>query len=258
MRGSNESTPPDRSDAGSDAQFVDLPLFPDLEPDGEGADSGGPEQLEAEPEATGPIRPGAEEHESEIASPIIRKPRAREALADRPQPEELPEPAILPAVELEPEALELDLDGPEVPDEQEAGRELFEGPASLTNRLGAALLDLTVMASAAIALLGGAALLGSGLAPGDWPAFVLPWLAFSFLYHVVPLAFWGRTPGMASMGIMACHLDGGSLSFVQAIYRWLASLGTTVLLGLPGLLALTGRSAADRASESVTIWRSHR
>ncbi len=114
------------------------------------------------------------------------------------------------------------------------------------------------MASAAIALLGGAALLGVRLTPSVWPAFILPWLAFSFLYHVLPLGFWGRTPGMASMGITARHLEGGSMTFVQAIYRWLASLGTLALLGLPGLLALTGRSAADRASESVTIWQGYR
>ena len=101
----------------------------------------------------------------------------------------------------------------------------------------------------------GTALLGASPTLDDWPAFVLPCVAFSFLYHVVPLAFWGRTPGMASMGITARDLDGGGLSFGQAVRRWLATLVTAALLGLPGLLALTGRSASDRASGSITIWR---
>lgn len=131
----------------------------------------------------------------------------------------------------------------------------IEGPATLTNRLGAALLDLAVMVAAAVALLAGAALLGTPPTVDDWPAFVLPWVAFSFLYHVVPLSFWGRTPGMASMGLTARHLDGGGLTFTQALARWLASLFTTALLGLPGLLALTGRSTTDWASGSITIWQ---
>lgn len=134
----------------------------------------------------------------------------------------------------------------------------IEGPATLTSRLGSALLDLAAMAAAAVALLAGAALLGTNPTPGDWPAFVLPWVAFSFVYYVMPLAFWGRTPGMASLGLTARHLDGHGLSFGQAVRRWLASLLTTALLGLPGLLALTGRSASDLASGSITIWRGFR
>jgi uncharacterized RDD family membrane protein YckC len=246
MRGSNESTPLERSETGADSQFVDLPLFTHLEPEADEPPSDEP--LEAEPDATGPVHADSVE-----ADPVIHEPAIR-----APEPEELLEPASLEAYEAEPEAVELDLEAPDTVDEGLEPAEFVEGPASLTNRLGAALLDLAVMASAAAALLGGAALLKVGLTPGVWPAFVLPWLAFSFLYHVIPLGFWGRTPGMASMGITARHLDGGSLSFVQATYRWLASLGTTALLGLPGLLAITGRSAADRASESVTVWQGYR
>ena len=141
--------------------------------------------------------------------------------------------------------------GPEPP----VTRLPISGPATLTNRLGAALLDLAVMAAAAVALLAGAALLGARPTADDWPPFLLPWLIFSFLYHVVPLAFWGRTPGMASMGLTARHIDGGGLSFGQAIARWLATLVTTALLGLPGLAATTGRSATDWASRSITVWR---
>jgi uncharacterized RDD family membrane protein YckC len=130
-----------------------------------------------------------------------------------------------------------------------------EGPARLTDRLGAALLDLAVMAGAVIALAGGAAILGATPQPSDWPLIAFPWLLFSFLYHVVPMAFWGRTPGMASMSLVARTLDDRPLSLGQAVRRWLATLATAALLGIPGLLALSGRSATDRLSQSVTRWK---
>ncbi len=60
---------------------------------------------------------------------------------------------------------------------------------------------------------------------------------------------------MASMGLTARHFDGGGLSFGQALARWIATLLTTALLGIPGLFALTGRSATDWASGSITVWR---
>jgi len=128
-------------------------------------------------------------------------------------------------------------------------------PASLTDRLGAALLDLAVMAGAAIALAGGAAVLGATPQLSDWPLLAFPWLLFSFLYHVIPMAFWGQTPGMASMSLTARTLDDRPLSLGQAVRRWLATLGTTLLLGIPSLLAFTGRSATDRLSQSATHWK---
>lgn len=191
---------------------------------------------------------------------------------DLPLFDELDEPAILPAPddEAEPEAER----GPklfEEPDQTGPVGEAFESdgviepalpieleerPANLTDRLGAALLDLGVMAAVAIVLVLGAMLLGVSPRTDDWPLFFVPWLLFSFLYHVVPTAFWGRTPGMASMSLVARAADGGALSFGQALKRWLATLGTTALLGVPGLLALTGRSTADRVSQSTTLWKS--
>lgn len=129
-----------------------------------------------------------------------------------------------------------------------------EGPATLTDRLGAALLDLAVMAAAAVALAGGAALLGAAPQLSDWPLIAIPWLLFSFLYHVMPMAFWGQTPGMAFMSLTARTLDNRPLSLGQAIRRWLATMATAALLGIPGLLALSGRSATDRLSQSVTRW----
>jgi uncharacterized RDD family membrane protein YckC len=81
--------------------------------------------------------------------------------------------------------------------------------------------------------------------------FLLP---FSFLYQVFPLAFWGRTPGMARVGLVARSCDGQSLSFSQAALRWLSSLLTLATAGLPWILtATTGRSLADRLSDSQTL-----
>ena len=83
---------------------------------------------------------------------------------------------------------------------------------------------------------------------------LLFFLPFSFLYQVFPLAFWGRTPGMARTGLVARGRDGRSLTFGQAGLRWLASVLTVLLLGLPVLSTqLTGRSLADRISDSQTL-----
>ncbi|NJL29066.1 MAG: hypothetical protein HC897_14870 [Thermoanaerobaculia bacterium] len=78
-------------------------------------------------------------------------------------------------------------------------------------------------------------------------------LVFSFLYCVVPLAFWGRTPGMVMSHEIARSLDDQPLSFGQTILRWLGALITLALAGLPTLLALIGgRSLADQISGSKT------
>ncbi|HUP42559.1 MAG TPA: RDD family protein, partial [Thermoanaerobaculia bacterium] len=88
---------------------------------------------------------------------------------------------------------------------------------------------------------------------GDWPALVLFLLVFSFLYTVLPLAFWGQTPGMAWAGLVARARGYESLTFSQTGRRWLGGLLTAALLGLPALLAAGGgRSMADRLSDSDT------
>ena len=79
--------------------------------------------------------------------------------------------------------------------------------------------------------------------------------AFSFLYSVVTLAFWGQTPGMVAAGLMARSHGDQPLSFGQTGLRWLAGLLTVALGGLPLLVALTGRSFADRLSGSATYTR---
>jgi len=181
--------------------------------------------------------------EREESAPLVAEP------PEKPQPalEFEPEPVSTEGKKIVESAVEVEPATPTPP-----GRS--QGPASLTDRLGAALLDLGVMAATAIALVGGAALLGATPRPSDWPLIAVPWLLFSFLYYVVPVAFWGRTPGMASMSLTARTLDNRPLSLGQSVRRWLATLGTTALVGLPGLLAISGRSATDRLSQSMTRW----
>lgn len=126
-------------------------------------------------------------------------------------------------------------------------------PATLGKRFLAAVIDLAVWLAALLLLALGATLLGVTPSVRDWPAALLFLAAFSFLYTVVPLAFWGKTPGMAWAGIVAHSGDGEPLTFGQTGVRWLATLVTFALLGLPALLALLpGGSLVDRWSRSHT------
>lgn len=125
-------------------------------------------------------------------------------------------------------------------------------PARFGARLLAALADLGVHALAAAVVWAGAALAGARLGAADLPALAVFLLAFSFLYSVVSLAFWGQTPGMAAAGVIARGDGDQPLTFGQTGLRWLAALLTLLLAGLPLLLALTGRSLPDRLSGTRT------
>lgn len=136
-----------------------------------------------------------------------------------------------------------------------AGRRRYArqtGAARLRPRLAAGLTDLGVCAAVLVVLL--VVLLAQGVRPAisDWPAGALFLLTFSFLYTVLPLAFWGRTPGMALIGLRAAGGDGGPLSFRQAVLTWLGLVLTVILAGLPALLALRGRTLSDLLSGSTT------
>lgn len=125
---------------------------------------------------------------------------------------------------------------------------------SLSARYLAGLADLAVHVALAVALLFGARLLGVPAGLDDGPALLLFLLIFSFLYTVVPLAFWGQTPGMAWAGLVARTPSGESLAFGQTALRWLGGVLSVLLLGIPVLpAALNGRSLADRLSGSVTL-----
>jgi uncharacterized RDD family membrane protein YckC len=124
--------------------------------------------------------------------------------------------------------------------------------AAIPRRLRAACGDLAILLAAGGVAAVGATLLGAHLGVESLPALLVFLLSFSFLYCVVSLAFWGQTPGMAWTGLIARSEETEPLSFGQTALRWLGHWLTWALLGLPGLLALSGRSLADRLSGSST------
>ena len=73
---------------------------------------------------------------------------------------------------------------------------------------------------------------------------------FSFIYHVLPLVFWGHTPGMARFGLVARSIDGGPLTIGQAVRRWLGALLSVATLGLFFALGHE-RTLCDRLSGST-------
>lgn len=126
-------------------------------------------------------------------------------------------------------------------------------PAGIGMRLAAGLIDLLVHLALAGVLIGGSSLLR---APVGWRhAVPLTFVAlvFSYVYYVVPLAFWGRTPGMAVAGLRVRTLEDQPLSLPQATKHWLSLLLTAATGGLGVLLAVGGRSLADRLSGSQTL-----
>jgi uncharacterized RDD family membrane protein YckC len=140
----------------------------------------------------------------------------------------------------------------EVPTEPEV--EAAAEGATVPARLLAGLADVAIHAGVVALLLWGVHAFGIPLTLELWPPLLLFLGAFSFLYAVVPLAFWGQTPGMASLGLLTCTADDQHLTFAQTARRWLAGVLTLVLLGLPTLLAFGGRrSLADVVSGSRTV-----
>lgn len=130
--------------------------------------------------------------------------------------------------------------------------------AGLGPRLVAAAFDGMVLGVAAALALIGAALLDVRPGLAGLPGIAALLLVFSFAYSVVPLAFWGATPGMRVARLVARDRDGGPLTFGQTALRWLAGLLTLALAGVPMLLALGplgARSPADRMSRSLTWLR---
>lgn len=124
-----------------------------------------------------------------------------------------------------------------------------EPGSTRVSRLLAGLLDLALHAAVLGLAVAAADAMGVRPRAAHVPALVAFLLLFSFLYHLVPLAFWGRTPGMASLGLVARSREDKPLSFAQAARRWLAALITLLSLGLAWLAE---PSLADRLSNSST------
>jgi uncharacterized RDD family membrane protein YckC len=149
-------------------------------------------------------------------------------------------------------------DEPEPADDLPSAADAAPVRAGLAPRLVAAACDGLVLAVAAALALIGAALLDVRPGAEMLPGLAALLLVFSFAYSVVPLAFWGATPGMRAVRLVARDRDGGPLTFGQTAARWAGGLLTLALAGLPMLLALGplgGRSPADRLSRSLTWQR---
>ena len=132
--------------------------------------------------------------------------------------------------------------------------ELGEVVASPVDRLLAGIADLGVHGALLALTAGGCVAVGVPVTLDDWPPFAGLALVLSFLYWIIPLAFWGQTPGMAWIGTAARSEDDEPLSFGQAVLRWIGALSTAALGGLPLLMALGGgRSLSDRMSDSKTL-----
>jgi len=127
--------------------------------------------------------------------------------------------------------------------------------AGLGARLLATLVDLAIQSLVALAAVAGVRALGVVVGPEAVPGLVLLLLVFSLCYTVMPLAFWGRTPGMAALGLVVRAADEHPPTFAEALRRWGAGLLTAALAGLPALLALGAarRSLADRWSATDLI-----
>jgi uncharacterized RDD family membrane protein YckC len=178
------------------------------------------------------------------------------------EPEELPREPKRPARETRrapvPPELPLARSGPvpvpDLEDDFEDDAELAErdGAAGRARRLAAGLADLVVHAALIVAAVLGVQALGVRPDLAHWPAYATFLVAFSFLYTVLPLAFWGHTPGMAWAGLTSRNQDGEALTFDQTARRWLGGLFTALLAGLPLLVLVKGRSLADLVSGSAT------
>jgi uncharacterized RDD family membrane protein YckC len=179
------------------------------------------------------------------AAPPLRRPRERAS-----QPTEQPELATF--TEPRQPALSAARE-PQPSDAAAASATTADGRVSVGRRVASGAADLLVHLAVAVVALAGCRYLGVFPEVRDWPAFAVFLFSFSFLYTVVPLAFWGHTLGMTWAGLTTESAAGEPLSFDQTARRWLGALLTLVVLGLPLLLAVGGRSLADRLSGSRTL-----
>jgi uncharacterized RDD family membrane protein YckC len=182
----------------------------------------GPEETPAEPlERPAPRRPAAPATARDVSEPPAGRRRG-------------PVPVPAPAIDDEPE--------PAVED----------GQPGRGRRFAAGVADLLIHAAIGVATLVGLRSMGIKPDLSIAPALAVFLLSFSFLYTVLPLAFWGQTPGMAWAGITSRNRDGEPLAFDQTARRWLGGLLTLALLGLPLLVTGNRRSLTDVISGSAT------
>lgn len=169
---------------------------------------------------------------------------------DDPDPEPAPKPAPQPRRKAERPARPMPVPNPE-PEDDDA-REPAGEFAGRAKRLAAGLADAMLHAAILVAALVGTRWMGVKLdLARDWPPLAVFLLSFSFLYTVLPLAFWGQSLGMAWSGITSRNRDGEPLTFDQTARRWLGGLLTAATLGLAALVS-SRRSLSDLLSGSAT------
>jgi uncharacterized RDD family membrane protein YckC len=183
---------------------------------------------------------GRQDEEDEAEPPRPRPTRAAQPPAERAAPRR-PQPAPVPAP-------------PPVTAAKDAGAKAasLAGRAGIGGRFAAGLADLLVHGAVAALALAGARFLGAEPTLAEWPALALFLVSFSFLYTILPLAFWGQTLGMTWAGLLSRNRDGEPLTFDQTARRWLGGILTTATLGLPLLVAGRGRTLTDLLSGSDT------
>ncbi|MCG8458820.1 MAG: RDD family protein [Holophagales bacterium] len=241
-----------RSKGEPEPPLFDLPLHGEAEPD-PGRSYGGPEP--AEPESADPGSTSAAEADP---GPAPIPPAATGEMGLLFDPDHLA-PSGSGAAEAGP-----GIAGPspfradEPPFDPEMGGEIIgeseAAPAPVQDRILGGVADLTVHVATLGAMVIAVQLMGARVSLDSLPGFAALGLVFSFLYTVIPLAFWGQTPGMAWVGHASRSMGGEPLTFGQTFLRWLGALFTVALAGLPVLLAfLGGRSLCDRLSDSRTV-----
>jgi uncharacterized RDD family membrane protein YckC len=174
--------------------------------------------------------PDSYEEPEEEAPPVAPKRASRQPRRSGPVPVPEPQPRYEPRP-------------------APAPRREFAGPV---RRIAGGIADLVVHAAIAVLALLGCRWLEVQPQVREWPAFAAFLLAFSFLYTVLPLAFWGHTPGMAWAAVTSRNRDGEPLTFDQTVRRWIGALLTLALVGLPVLLGFGGRTLTDWISGSAT------
>lgn len=148
----------------------------------------------------------------EVPPSAAPRPESRPVAATPAEPLLRPAPAPTPTkrratADREPEA------GPV------ADPDVAEGQAPLRSRVSAGFADLIVHAALAVAAVAGSALLGVRPQADQAAPVALFVLTFSFVYTVIPLAFWGQTLGMVWAGLVAQNQDGEPLTFDQSARR---------------------------------------
>lgn len=236
--------------------LFDLPLdLPEREPDEASPRTPRPGASRSRAESDPPPARGASRGRTDEELPLFPD-EAEDELADEPETATPRRPSREPGTP----AATPTREEPDTPSPPAAAAERpAPSPAGLGVRWRAGGLDLLFHAVLAAALAGGSWLLGASLDGIETSGLLVFLAVFSFLYTVIPLAFWGRTPGMAWVGIVAVGGgEEGALTFGQTALRWLGAVLTVALLGLPTLLVLFGgRSLTDLVSGSRT-WRSPR